>query len=119
MVHHMASTLVPYRLSYRLARGERTRLRWAHRSNGTIRLHGSVDTHPLRAAVPASRREPSKMNARTTVIRDSPHCVTRCQEKGPKVVAVVGWFFVFTFRRRYSRGRVLPWTTTRWKLGTS
>jgi len=47
------------------------------------------------------------------------HWVTRCQAKGPNEVAVVGWFLVLAVRRRYSSGMVLPWTTMRWKFGTS
>jgi hypothetical protein len=45
--------------------------------------------------------------------------VTRCHEKGPKEVVVVGWFLGLAVRRRYSSGTVLPWTTMRWKFGTS
>ncbi len=47
-------------------------------------------------------------------------CVRRDQEKGPKVVPVVGWWPPgVTTSLRYSSGTVLPWTTMRWKLGTA
>ena len=45
--------------------------------------------------------------------------MTRCHEKGPNEVAVVGWFARLAVSRRYSSGTVLPWTTMRWKFGTS
>ncbi len=45
--------------------------------------------------------------------------MTRCHEKGPKEVSVEAWFRWSAVSRRYSRGTVLPWTTIRWKFGTS
>ena len=75
----------------------------------------AVPTHERggRAAVdPAPRVE-----VLTWLVQVTP--MTRCQEKGPKEVAVVGWFRAFAVRRRYSSGTVLPWTTMRWKFGTS
>ncbi len=55
----------------------------------------------------------------TELLRSWTQSVTLCHEKGPKEVSVVGWFLSLTVRRRYSSGTVLPWTTIRWKFGTS